>query len=169
MTAEAQRRREGMEEKMKLPSGTRQMHGSGSEGEDYPHRELTEQIIGCAIKVHRELKAGFLEKIYENALAYELTAAGLRVERQVQLPVHYRGVLVGEHYADLIVEGKVVVELKAVDDFCDQHVAQVMSTMKAAGLIVGLLLNFHAAKLVDGIRRVVMQNSLSSAPSAPLR
>ena len=82
--------------------------------------------------------------------------ANLGVESQVKLPVYYDGVLVGEHRADVIVERKVVVELKAVSELTDQHVSQVMSTMKAAGFRVGLLLNFHEARLVRGVKRIVM-------------
>ncbi len=141
---------------MKLPDGVTEIRGQNFSGRKYPHRELTEKIIGCAIAVHRELQGGYVEAIYENALAHELRKAGLLVERQVKFPVYYDGVPVGEHRADLIVERKVVVELKAVADLGDQHVSQVMSTLRAAGINVGLLLNFNEARLVDGLRRIVM-------------
>ena len=141
---------------MRLPEGVEEIRGENLHGREYPHRETTEVIIGCAIAVHRELRAGFVESIYENALVHELSKRGIRFERQEVLPVYYDGICVGEHRADLIVEGKVVVELKAVREFTDQHVAQIMSTMKAAGVRVGLLINFHDARLVQGVRRVVM-------------
>jgi GxxExxY protein len=123
---------------------------------EYPHRELTERIIGCAIQVHRELHAGYVERVYENALAAELDANGIRAECQVVLPVFYRGTQVGEHRADMIVDGKVVLELKAVSKTIDQHRAQIMSTMRAAELQVGLLLNFGKPRMTDGITRVVL-------------
>jgi len=141
---------------MRLPDGVTEIAGANHDGRKYPHRELTEAIIGCAIAVHRELHAGYVEGIYENALLHELEKRGLRVERQKRLPVHYDGVLVGEHRADLIVEDKVVVELKAVTEYTDQHVAQLMSTIRAAGMQVGLLINFHQARLVNGVKRIVM-------------
>ena len=127
---------------MRLPEGTREIRGANTVGEKYPHAELTEKLIGCAIQVHRELHGGYVEAIYENAFAHELQKCGLGAERQKRLPVSYDGVPVGEHRADLIVEGKVVVELKALSELTKQHVAQVMSTLRAAGLQVGLLLNF---------------------------
>ena len=156
---------------MRLPKGVREIRGGDFAGERYPHKDLTEKIIGCAIEVHRALSAGYVEGIYENALVHELKKTGLHVARQVKLPVFYDGVMVGEHRADVIVEDKVVVELKAAEQLTNQHLSQIMSTMKAAGAQVGLLLNFHEARLVDGLRRVVMQesNRTTSAISAPPR
>lgn len=122
----------------------------------FPHKDITEAVIGCAIAVHKALQAGYVESIYENALAHELRKRGLRCERQVPYPVYYDGVLVGEHRADIVVAGAVVVELKAVEELTDRHVAQLLSTLKAAGLQVGLLMNFHEAKLVDGLRRIIL-------------
>jgi GxxExxY protein len=139
-----------------LPEGFREVCGHDLGGQKYPHKDLTEQIIGCAIKVHRALKAGFVESIYENALAHELNTAGLKVAQQMTYPVYYEGVLVGEHRADMVVEGMVVVELKAVSELTPQHVSQVMSTLKAANLRLGLLMNFHEARLVNGLRRVII-------------
>jgi GxxExxY protein len=106
--------------------------------------------------VHRELHGGYQEIIYENALSHEMEKAGLSFQRQVCLPVYYDGQLVGEHRADIIVEGKVVVELKAVTNTTDQHVSQVMSIMRAAGAKVGLLINFNEARLVQGVQRIIM-------------
>ena len=141
---------------MKLPDGVTEIPGPNLSGRKYPHRDLTEKIIGCAIAVHKELQAGYVEAIYENALAHELRKSGLHVEQQVKFPVYYDGVTVGEHRADLIVERKVVVELKAVSALGDQHVSQVMSTLRAAGIKVGLLLNFNEARVVNGLRRIIM-------------
>ena len=122
----------------------------------YPEKELTERIIACAIAVHRELGPGFLEVIYENAIAHEMRKHGLRFERQYVVPVFYDGVQVGEHRVDLFVEGKVVVELKSVDALNEKHKAQVISTLKAVPARVGLLMNFNEARLVDGLQRVVL-------------
>ncbi len=140
-----------------LPDGFREIRGRDVGGEEYLHKELTERIIGGAIKVHRELKAGFVESVYENALAHELAKAGLKVAKQVTYPVLYDDVVVGEHRADMVVEDKVVVELKAVSELAPQHVAQIMSTLKAANLRLGLLMNFHEARLVNGLRRVIVE------------
>jgi len=139
-----------------LPEGFREIRGHDLGGEKYPHKDVTERIIGCAIKVHRVLKAGFVESIYENALTHELNMAGLQVAQQVTYPVFYDGLLVGEHRADMVVEGIVVVELKAVSELTPQHVSQVMSALKAANLRLGLLMNFHEAQLVNGLRRVII-------------
>ena len=106
------------------------------------HAELTELLLQCAFNVHRSLEAGFLEKVYENALAIELQDNGLLVEQQKTLAVHYRGVIVGEYSADLVVESKVIIELKAVEKLIDIHEIQLKNYLKATGIEVGLLLNF---------------------------
>jgi len=125
---------------------------------DYPEKELTEKIIGCAIAVHRALGPGYLESIYERALAWELRKQGHGFQRQHVAKVYYDGVEVGEHRADLLVEGRVVVELKSVEVVTQKHLAQVLSTMKCVGVKVGLLINFDEARVVDGIRRVVLSD-----------
>lgn len=124
--------------------------------DEYPHKDITERIIACGIRVHRELHAGFVEDIYERALCHEMGKSNLKYVCQKVLPVHYDRAVVGEHRADVIVEDAVVVELKAVSELTNQHMSQLMSTMKAAGAKVGLLMNFGQARLVDGVRRVVM-------------
>jgi GxxExxY protein len=117
--------------------------------------DLAREVIGAAIAVHRILGPGFLESIYEAALAIELSTRGIEHERQVAMPVFYRDALVGEHRLDLLVAGELVIELKAVERFTTAHVAQTMSYMRAGGFRLGLLLNFHAGLMRDGIRRVV--------------
>ena len=117
---------------------------------------LTHRIIGCAIAVHRALGPGYLESIYENALVLELKKHGLAVERQKTIKVFYDGQEVGEHRLDLLVEGKVVLELKSVEEVAKKHVAQVISTLKAAGARVAPLMNFNEEQLTHGIRRVVL-------------
>jgi GxxExxY protein len=115
--------------------------------------EFTEAIIGCAFRVANTLGVGFLEKVYENALAHELRKAGLMVEQQKPLDVWYDGIVVGIYVADLFVEGLIPVELKAAKAIDDIHLAQVLNQLKASKLSVGLLFNFGTSKL--GIKRVV--------------
>ena len=117
---------------------------------------ITEIIIGAAMAVHRELGPGLLESAYEACLAYELPERGLGVEKQKALPVRYRGVNVDCGYRiDLLVEGKVIVELKAVERLEAIHKAQLISYLKLSGCKVGLLINFNVKVLKDGIRRLV--------------
>jgi GxxExxY protein len=112
-----------------------------------PFETLTGRIIGCAIQVHRKIGPGFLESIYENALAVELGRAGLQFEQQKALPVRCAGILVDEHRLDLLVENTIVTELKAVSSLEDIHLAIVRSYVKAAGPEHGLLLNYAAMPL----------------------
>ena len=106
------------------------------------NKALTDRIIAAAIRVHTELGPGFLETMYEEALATELTVAGIRFERQKLLPVFYREHLIGEHRLDFVVERMVIVELKAISALEDIHFAIVRSYLKAANLDDALLLNF---------------------------
>lgn len=103
---------------------------------------ITEKIIGCAFKVGSKLGCGFFEKCYENALAYELRKAGLKVEQQVPLKVWYEDVVVGEYVADLIVEGAVLIELKAIQTLEAIHSAQCINYLAATRLPLCLLINF---------------------------
>jgi GxxExxY protein len=114
---------------------------------------ISEQIIGCAFTVSNVLGTGFLEKVYENALAHELRKAGLRVEQQSQIHVVYDGVEVGYYVADLLVEDCVLAEMKTVEVFDDIHLAQCLNYLKATGLKLCLLVNFGTSKV--GIKRVV--------------
>jgi GxxExxY protein len=117
--------------------------------------EITERIIGCCYTVANELGAGFLEKVYENALRLELIGCGMAVLPQHPIPVHYRGEVVGDYYADLLVEGLVLVELKAVKEFDEVHKAQCINYLKATGLRICLLINFGKNKI--DIKRIVRQ------------
>lgn len=117
--------------------------------------ELTEKVIGCAITVHKALGPGFLESIYENALVVELKRAGMQVDSQLSHPVVYRGVEVGLHRIDLLVEQKLIVELKATRGLEDIHFAQVRSYLKALNLKHGLLFNFASMPLT--IKRVIFE------------
>ncbi len=107
-----------------------------------PHRELTEQIIGSYYEVYRELGYGFLESVYESALAIVLTQHGLLVQRQSPLRVHFRGIPVGLFRPDFLIEEKVVVELKAARNLETAHQAQLLNCLKATSIEVGLLFNF---------------------------
>lgn len=113
----------------------------------YSHDALTEKIIGCAYTVANTLGSGFLEKVYENALLHELRKQGLEVIEQSQIAVYYDGVVVGDFAADLVVDGTIIVELKAVSGLNDLHMAQCLNYLKATGLKVCLLLNFGRAKV----------------------
>lgn len=115
--------------------------------------ELSNKIIGAAIEVHRELGPGFLESIYEQALKIELTEHSIQYSSQKDIKIQYLGVDVGHHRLDLLVEGQIVLEIKAVKELIDVHFAQLRSYLKATGLKVGLLLNF--AKPTLEIKRVV--------------
>ena len=118
--------------------------------------QTTDAIIGAAIAVHEALGPGLLESAYEACLAYELGKRGLSVERQKELPLVYQQVRLDCGYRiDLLVNGEVVVELKAVDRLEAVHEAQILSYLKLSGCKVGLLINFNVTRLVEGIRRRV--------------
>lgn len=109
--------------------------------------KITEAIIGCAFEVINELGVGFLESVYEKSLAIALQEKGLQVQCQHPIQVRFRNRVVGEYYADLLVEGKVIVELKAVKAIAPEHQAQIINYLKATGIEVGLLINFGSSKL----------------------
>jgi len=118
--------------------------------------EVTENIMGAAIEVHRALGPGLLESAYEACLAYELGKRGFKVERQWPLPVVYREVKLDCGYRiDLLVEESVIVELKAVEKLAPIHEAQLLSYLKLSGCRVGLLINFNVKVLKNGVRRII--------------
>jgi len=106
------------------------------------HQQLTSNVIQCAYKVHNTLGFGFLEAVYQNALLIELLKAGLRAEKEKKIQVYYDTQLVGEYMADIVVENKVILELKSVKELHPAHEAQLINYLKATGLEVGLLINF---------------------------
>ncbi|AKS40995.1 GxxExxY protein [Wenzhouxiangella marina] len=119
--------------------------------------ELTGEIIGAAIAVHRELGPGLLESVYEVCLAFELEARGLNFERQVELPVVYRGHHLDCGYRlDMVVEGSVLLELKSTANLEPIHEAQLLTYLRLSGLQLGLLINFNVPVLKQGIRRRVL-------------
>lgn len=121
-----------------------------------PRDELTEAIIGAAIEVHRHLGPGLMESSYERALCIELSSLGLVFTRQLTVPVLYKGTLVGEYRADLIVENRVVVEIKSVEKLAGVHSAQVLAYMRVLRIQHGLLLNFYGEVLRTGIKRLIL-------------
>jgi len=114
---------------------------------NYPHLETTRAIIGAAYEVHRELGPGFLEKVYEGALAQELTSRGVPVRCQAEIRVRYKGQEVGVYYADVLVDDNVVCEIKAVESLSSAHEAQLLHYLKATSIKVGLLLNFGSQRV----------------------
>ena len=118
--------------------------------------DLTEQIIGAAIEVHKHLGPGLLESVYEVAFDHEMRLRKLNAQRQVPVAVRYKDIQIGGQRLDLVVEGKVVVELKTVDALARIHEAQLLSYLKASGLRLGLLINFNVPRLIDGVRRLVV-------------
>ena len=118
--------------------------------------ELAHAVIGAAIEVHRLLGPGFLEQVYEQALCVELRLRGIPFERQKPAKVEYKGEYVGEGRLDLLVNDRLVVELKAVREVAPIHTAVVLSYLKATGRRLALLINFKVPQLRDGIRRIVL-------------
>ncbi len=118
--------------------------------------DLTREILGAAIEVHRHLGPGLLERVYEVAFLHELKLRGLEVEAQVPIDVRYKDIRIGGQRLDLLVAGKVLVEIKAVEAFSPVHEAQVLSYLKASGLRIGLLINFNVPRLMDGVRRFAL-------------
>ncbi len=111
------------------------------------HQEITDKIIGCSFDVINELGSGFLESVYEKALVVVLQEKGFKVVSQAPISVKFRGQVVGEFFADILVENKVVVELKAVKKIAPEHLAQVINYLKATGFETRLLINFGCQKL----------------------
>jgi len=118
--------------------------------------ELAHEVIGAAIEVHRVLGPGFLESVYEQALVFELPVRNVPVERQRPIAVRYKEIEIPGQRLDLLVDARVIVELKAVDDFAPIHLAKTMSYMRTMDLRLGLMINFNVPLLKDGIRRVVL-------------
>ncbi len=116
---------------------------------------IIRNIIGAAIDVHRELGPGYLEKVYEQAMALELRYRGLAYATQVSVAVHYKGEKIHGQILDMVVEGKVILELKSVEMLIPIHEAQILSYLKSTGLPAGLLINFKERLVKDGIKRFI--------------
>jgi len=131
--------------------------------------ELTQTVIGCAMKVHTALGPGLLESAYQECLCFELLSSGLYVEKEKRMPLTYSEVKLDCGYrVDIMVERRLILEIKAVEAINDVHLAQVLTYLKLADLRLGLILNFHVLHLRDGIRRVVNRydDSASSAKTS---
>lgn len=111
------------------------------------YQDLSYQIVGMAMQVHRQLGYGFLEKVYENALAVLLKRAGLHFSQQAPLKVLFEGVVVGDYFADILVEGKIILELKSCEGVMPAHRAQVLNYLKATGMELGYIFNFGKKSL----------------------
>jgi GxxExxY protein len=120
--------------------------------------EIATKVIGCAIEVHRTLGPGLLESAYQKCLCHELAIAGLYVEQEKPLPIVYKEVKLDHGYRiDLLIENKVVVEIKTVEGFTDVHTAQVLTYLRLGNYKLGLLINFHTSLLKSGIKRIINQ------------
>ena len=119
-------------------------------------QEITERVIGLAIEVHKKLGPGLLESVYETCLAFELKRAGIPFARQVPIPVIYDGMRLNTGFrADLIVADDIIIEIKAIERLAPAHEAQLLTYLRMSGCQVGLLFNFNALRLKDGLRRMV--------------
>lgn len=123
---------------------------------DMPENAITERIIKCAIAVHRELGPGLLENVYEEAIDIECSMDGLVVQRQLRIPVLYRGKTIGEYKPDILVNDLVVLEIKSVERFDPVFEAQVLTYLKITRKRVGLLINFNSRLVKDGIKRFIL-------------
>jgi GxxExxY protein len=123
-----------------------------------PDRDpLTELVIGAAISVHRALGPGLLESVYEECLAYDLTELGLDVQRQLYLPIRYKKIQLEQAYRiDLLVNNRLIIEVKAIDALALIHDAQLLTYLRLTNIRTGLLINFQVALLKDGIKRLVL-------------
>lgn len=127
------------------------------EMDELKFEELTSGVLGSAVEVHRHLGPGLLESVYEECLAYELRNSGISFERQKPIQISYKEIIIDKGYRiDLLVEGKLVIEIESVEALNTVHEAQVLTHMKLAEIPVGLLLNFNVTSLRKGIRRFVM-------------
>jgi GxxExxY protein len=118
--------------------------------------DISKRAIGCAIHVHRELGPGLLESAYQECMYYELKESGLQVQKEVPMPIVYKDVKLDHGYRmDLLIEDKLVVELKTVESLTDVHIAQMLTYLRLGNYRLGLLMNFHVAVLKDGIKRII--------------
>jgi GxxExxY protein len=124
---------------------------------DLYHEELTEKLIAAAIEVHRHLGPGLLESAYEECYCHELSLQNIVFEKQKSLPLEYKGIKLDCGYRmDIVADNKVVIEFKCVEEIMPVHEAQLLTYLKLSGLKVGFIMNFHTARMKDGIRRMVL-------------
>lgn len=126
---------------------------------EYLYSDITDKILKAFFHVYNQLGYGFLEKVYENALGYELQLMGLKVEKQKRIQVHYREIIAGDYFADMVINEKVIIELKAAEGLIEEHEAQLTNYLRATDIEVGLLLNFGKK---PQHRRKVFENRLKN-------
>jgi GxxExxY protein len=125
------------------PTGIRRNHElTRMSTNNIVHKELSYKIVGCAMEVHSKLGSGFLEKVYENALMVLFRKEGIAAKQQTPIKVNFEGELVGEYYADILVDEKIILELKTADKIVDIHRAQILHYLRATGIKLGMILNF---------------------------
>ncbi len=125
--------------------------------EKYLHQEITSKVINVFYKVYNTLGYGFLEKVYENAMRVELRKSGFFVEQQKNIKVFYENEMIGDYYADLLINKLVIVELKAAESICEEHETQLLNYLKATDVEIGLLLNF--GKILQVSRKIFMNKN----------
>jgi GxxExxY protein len=119
--------------------------------------EVFKRVLDCSFEVHTELGPGLLESVYEQCLYYELMQSGLKVEKQIPLPLTYKDIRLDAGYRiDLLVENSIIVEIKSIDALAEIHLAQILTYMKLSSCKLGLLVNFNVKHLKDGIKRVIL-------------
>jgi GxxExxY protein len=120
-------------------------------------KQLSFEVVGAAIEVHKVLGPGMLESAYQECLAFELESRGIHVSREVLLPIMYKAHKVNKAYRlDLLVENTIIIETKTVEELTDVHLAQIITYLKFGGKSLGYLMNFRVSKMIDGIRRVIL-------------
>jgi GxxExxY protein len=127
----------------------------GNSGVDDATEELAQRAIGAAIEVHKLIKPGMPENVYKTALSHELDLRQIQHQKEVPVPIMYKGIKVGEGFIDILVDGKLIMELKSVEALHDVHRAQAIGYLQATGLQLALLINFNVLQLRTGIRRVI--------------
>jgi len=142
--------------KYEKPQRTQSKFNSLCPPKEFPLKDITGNMIACAIEVHSNLGPGLLESIYEEALAYEFELRGINFERQEEIMLEYKGRSIGPHRIDFLIEGQVILEIKATEGMKKIFEAQLLTYMKAMEKKVGLLINFNVERLKDGIKRLVL-------------
>jgi GxxExxY protein len=133
---------------------------------DLPYNDLTQAIIGCAMKVHSRMKNGYVEAVYQKCLAIELQKKDLNFQQEVDVPIHYDGIVVGRRRVDFIIERNIIVEIKAITTLENHHLAQAINYLETHQLQVGLLINFGSKslqfrRLVNGLKNASVKNPVN--------
>jgi len=150
-------KRENLQNAERIPrKESQRLFAKPAQGGNMTENEISNKVIGIAIELHKKLGPGLLESVYENALAYDLTEAGLKVAQQVPMPFEYKKVKLDVGYRlDLLIENKVIIEIKSVETLTPVHYAQLLTYLKLSDKKLGLLINFNSKYLKNGIHRIV--------------